>query len=246
MTFSEKIQSRKLALQKRDSMFADKYSVREYVKDKVGEKYLIPLLWVSEANDAKKIPSFENHVVIKTTHGSGGNHLEFFPNNKAISEVREKFQVALNDKYIGSYFGETQYDHIVPRVIVEEKLHLDGVVPEDFKFHVFKGTGTPKAFLQVDFDRFSSHKRNYYDETFQLMDMNIIYPNGKFNLPERSVLVEMRELAFKLLGDLEYARIDLYLFQGNIYFGEITLTPGSGFERFSNKKYDKAWGALWK
>ena len=245
-TFSEKIQCRKFNLTKNMSIYADKYAVRKYVENKIGSEYLIPLLWYSSASDFVDFPDFDEHAVIKTNHGSGVNHIEFLPTKKSKEEVVEKFKSSLSESYVGSVLGETQYDHIPRKVIIEKKLHKNGVVPVDFKFHVFNNGGEPVSFLQVDFDRFHGHKRNYYDHEFNPIDLSVIYPSGDYSLPDETYLLEMRKLAFKLLGDLGYARIDLYLFDEKVYFGEITLTPGSGFEKFSNKFYDEMWGKLWK
>lgn len=245
-TFSEKIQKRKLEMGKDTYFLADKLAVRKYVEDKIGSEYLIPLIWCSKVGNLDGLPTFEKYAVMKTNHGSGSGHLEFLPTERSKEELVNKFSNALKERYIGSYLGEKQYDAIEPRVIVEEKLNGDGPIPPDYKFHVFRNQGNVKTFLQVDFDRFTNHKRNYYDENFNLLNLEVIYSNGEYTLPEIEELKSMQDVAIKLLGDLDYARIDLYLLEEKIYFGEITLTPGSGFERFSSRETDAEWGELWR
>ena len=56
------------------TLCTDKYAVREYVKEKIGEQYLIPLVYHTN-NPADIIP--ENlpdfPCIIKTNHGCGGH-----------------------------------------------------------------------------------------------------------------------------------------------------------------------------
>lgn len=245
-TFSEKIQIRKLSIGKSESFLADKFLVREYVSKKIGDEYLIPLLWECKACDFDDFPVINDDAVIKTNHGSGSKHLEFLPSKLTPSQLREKFVEALSEGYIGELFGENQYKYIDRRVLIEKKLNLEGDVPSDFKFHVFRNDGSSVWFLQIDFDRFTDHKRNYYDSELNLLDVEVIYSKGSFSMPSREVVNRMGELSIELLGNMEYARVDLYYLDHQIYFGEITLTPGSGFEKFSSRQYDEEWGNLWK
>lgn len=136
------------------------------------------------------------------------------------------------------------YASIPRKIIIEEKI---GVVnlPADFKFHVFENNGHPKWFLQIDNGRYTNHIRNYYDSTLRLLELQVLHPNGEYQLPEACYIEKMSNLALKLADSLSYARVDFYLVKDKIYFGEITLTPGSGFEKFSDKEVDVEWGKYW-
>src|SRR5699024_2612752 len=72
-TFNEKIQWLKLYDRKKIyTKLVDKYEVKEYVKRKIGDKYIIPTygVWNCFADiDFEKLP---NQFVLKTTHDSGG------------------------------------------------------------------------------------------------------------------------------------------------------------------------------
>jgi len=50
-------------------------------------------------------------------------------------------------------------------------------------------------------------------------------------------------LARRLAEGLIYSRIDFYIYNKKIYFGEITLHHGGGFEPFFPKEYDYILGA---
>ncbi|MDK1312552.1 ATP-grasp fold amidoligase family protein [Pseudoalteromonas ardens] len=243
--FSEYIQLRKLRLGKKESVYADKYAVRKYVEEKIGTEYLIPLIGVYEKLGVDDVDTSRDDIVIKTNHGSGSAHLEIFPTDKTAKEISDKFNSALMQDYRGVLLGEVQYKYIDRRVVVEKKIGINGEVPEDFKFHVFRNGGNPIWILQVDFDRFTDHKRNYYDSELNQLDYQVIYKNGNYQLPNSKELNKMAELAIALLGDSEYMRVDLYLVGGQIYFGELTLTPGNGFEAFSSREAEAYWGELY-
>lgn len=241
-TFSEKINYRKLHPLEIYSVLADKYLVRDYVSEKIGETYLIPLKCL--LSSSREFPELTGNYVAKTTHGSGPDNLEFLPSKKTIKELKEKFELALTREFRGVRLGELHYSSVERRIIIEEKIGGDEL-PVDFKFHVFENNGHPKWFLQIDSGRYKKHIRNYYDSALTLLDLQVLHPNGEYDLPNRSHIEEMSKLALKLAIGLSYARVDLYLVNDKIYFGEITLTPGSGFEKFSDEAIDIEWGKYW-
>ena len=55
-------------------------------------------------------------------------------------------------------------------------------------------------------------------------------------------LDEMIEIAKELSKDFIFSRIDLYNIDGKIYFGEITLSPNSGFDADITRKTDIMFG----
>ncbi|WP_217528910.1 ATP-grasp fold amidoligase family protein [Vibrio metschnikovii] len=244
-TLSEKIQRRKLILGNFEASLADKYKVRSYVESVVGPDVLIPLVGVYNKLDSDVLSNIPSDAVIKTTHGSGSKHIHFMTDNCNHSEVIHKFELALTDSYVGSFLGETHYDLIERKIIIERKLDFGGESPPDYKFHILRNGSYIDWFLQVDFDRFTNHKRNYYDSKLNLLDLQVIYDNGDFQLPSFDNINKMSEIAIKLNRDMPYSRVDLYLVDNKVYFGEITLTPGSGFEKFSNRFFDEYYGSLW-
>lgn len=226
-------------------MLADKYKVRDYVSNKIGSGYLIPLVYVSDSEDFTEFPNFIGEFVAKTNHGSGPEHMEFLPSDKSRLKLFEKFKLALDNEFDGVKFAEGHYSSIPRKILIEKR--LGGVkVPEDFKFHIFENSGNPIWFLQVDEGRFDNHIRNYYDSEMNLMDLEVLHPNGEYALPAFDLIREMADLGIKLITGLKYARVDFYLVDSKIYFGEITLTPGSGFEKFSDVAIDRCFGGYWR
>ena len=104
-----------------------------------------------------------------------------------------------------------------------------------------------KWFLQVNIDRGSELKLNVYDDNFQLMDVQKTgLPNADFTLPERNHLDSMLQIAKKLADGHPYVRVDLYLVDDKVYFGELTFTPDCGFGEFSDMKVAKQFGSYFE
>ena len=54
----------------------------------------------------------------------------------------------------------------------------------------------------------------------------------------------MKQLASEIAKDFKYVRVDFYDVDGALFFGEITLHHGSGFDVFVPKDYDEYYGKL--
>ncbi|MET6991009.1 ATP-grasp fold amidoligase family protein [Sediminicola arcticus] len=241
-TFNEKIQW--LKLHDRSSLHikcADKYAVRKYVKEKIGEKYLIPLILKTtnvEDISPEKIPEYP--VIIKTNHDSGG--VSIIKNKNLInwSELRIKFQKKLNNSY-GEVKGEWQYKNITPCIIIEKLLlNKQGQIPSDYKLHCFNGR---LVFTDIHFERFTNHKRNLYDKDWNLINCRWVYDNGP-NIPKPAVYEEMKTIAEQFAKDFIYVRVDLYVIENNIFFGELTFHAGSGNEKFIPQIWDSKFGNM--
>lgn len=248
-TFNEKLQWRKFYDRKEIySICSDKYQVKEYVKQKISDKYLIPLICSLENPEDLRVvwEKFPEKFVIKSNHGSG--QIRIVTNKKDINldELIETCKNWLKINYY--YFGkEYQYKNIKPRIIVENLLMTSkGKVPEDYKFHCFNGK---VEFIQVDTDRFGDHKRSFFDKKWKLLPFTLCEkinnrPIYKINriTPKPINLNKMISLSETLSLDFDYVRVDLYNLKGKIYFGELTFNHGSGFESFFPDKYDAIYG----
>lgn len=250
-TFSQKLYYRRLYPEsKLFSKLADKYLVREYVKEKIGEEYLIPVYLVTENLTQEHWQNLPNSFVIKTTHDSGNIEIikdKSSLNNREVIQIIRKMNLGLKINYGWSNL-EKHYIEIKPRIIVE-KLLLDeeNKVPKDYKFHFFDNSGNNRIFIQIDTDRFIEHKRSIYDENLKEINMKIDTSFEKVNTKIRIENLEiLKEITKKLVQGIKYARVDYYEIKGKIYFGEITLTHGGGNEKIEPIEYDKKWGEYWK
>jgi len=230
-TFNEKLQWLKLYNRKSEyTGMTDKYKVREYVENKIGNKYLIPLIGVYntfEEIDFKKLP---NQFVLKPNHTSG----DIYMCRDKSKIIYSKLEKEVNKWLKRNYFWvnrEWSYKNIKPRIICE-KFMVDESGTELKDYKVFCFSGLPKM-IQVDFNRFVKHKRNLYDIEWNYIDASIQYPNDprvKIKKPAR--LNTILELAKVLSKGCPHIRVDFYLINEQIYFGELTFYHGSGYEKF--------------
>ncbi len=213
------------------SIVSDKLLVRDYVKEKIGAEYLIPILGIWGKYDDIDFSLLPKQFVLKCNHDSGGLVVCTDKDKLNHSETRCKIEKSLKSNFF--YIGrEYQYRNIKPMILCEEFISDNGKVPLDYKIYCFNGV--PDVIL-VCRDRFSknSHRASYlfFDQEWIFQPLN----KGDEDLQETDVpkpenLDEMIEIAKKLSKDFLFARIDLYNIGGKIYFGEITLSPNSGFD----------------
>ena len=211
--------------------FADKYLVREWIKETIGERYLVPLLGVwdrFEDIDFDKLP--ENYV-LKCNHGSGMNLV--VKNNLDKEKARELFDKWMNTNYAFRAGLEMHYADM-PRKIIAEKYieEMDGSL-YDYKIHCFGGE--PK-FIQCigdrDLKKHTGYQMNYDTEWHELDWTFEDYPRFPYEVAKPVCLDEMLDVAKKLSAGFSYVRVDLYEIKGNVLFGEMTFTPASGNYRY--------------
>jgi hypothetical protein len=241
--FNEKIQARKSNYQEPlFSLCADKYAVRKYVSNKIGDKYLIPLLYVGDKITKKDVEKLPNAFVMKTNNASKTNIIVRDKSKEDIELILNKINKYLKSKFWYRSF-EMFYSGIKPKVIVEKLLLTkDGSIPNDYKFHVFKNGPT---IIQVDLDRMTDHKRAFYNEAWEELDYTLGFKRNTKKVVKPINLKEMIGVAKKLAENFSYVRVDLYNIDGQIYFGELTFTHGSGFEKFTPDNIDYEWGKYW-
>ncbi len=268
--FNEKLQW--LKLHYRNPLMvtcADKWAVREYVKNRIGEKYLAECIGVYD--DVEKIPfeTLPQQFVLKATHGSGWNII--CPDKAKIDWILAKKKMR---KWLNSDFSkngrEWQYRQIKPQIICE-KFIIDPETPvlRDYKLFTFNGE---TKYIWVDFTEtsesgqgqeieqevgYSNPKvsegciryRNIYDTNWNLMTgRGSLYPckdTSAIRKPE--CLDEMLEVAKKLASDFPQCRVDLYVIEGKrIVFGELTFTSANGCNAFYPQSFNDELGSYIK
>ncbi|SEL71923.1 TupA-like ATPgrasp [Maribacter orientalis] len=229
---------------------ADKFLVRDFIKQKIGEEYLVPLLFhtknpedINENNLPENTP-----LIIKTNHDSGGGF--FVYNIKSINwtSLRENLKKRLSKNYY-QQSKEWQYKNIEPRIIVEKLLQdKNGNIPFDYKLHCFNGK---VRMISVDMGRGTDqHYRNWYTTSWEREKFKWSSPkeNGKNTDPSDEDLEkpmnldQMINLAEKLASSFIYVRVDLYDVDGKLYFGELTFHHDGGYRPIFPKEWDLKLG----
>lgn len=244
LTFNEKMQW--LKLYNHDPLYTilvDKFEVKGYVKEQIGEKYIIPTLGVWNSFDDIDFSKLPDQFVLKCTHDSGGLVI---CKNKATFDVKaakKKIQKSLRCNYY--YMGfEWPYKNVKPRIIAEKYMEDHNTQDlRDYKFFVFQGE--VKALFIIT--NRNSKKQNigldFFDENFQHLPFTRGHDNA-IEMPKKpETFEEMKFLAKKLSKDIPFVRVDFYDVNGQVYFGEMTFFPGGGWEPFIPQEWDYKFGS---
>jgi len=241
VTFNEKVQWLKLFdSTPLKSRLADKYLVRAWVEEKIGEQYLIPLLGVWDKFEDIDFSQLPNQFVLKANHGYNWNIIVKNKEQMNIEDSQRKFNKWLNTNF--AFFGfEMHYANIRPRIIAEHYISETEEMLYDYKVYCFDGNA---KFVLVCINRqkdlsFALYNKNWEKQPF-------IFPgkmhNGEIKKPGK--LNELITAAEKLSQGFKLARVDFYILSTGIKFGEITFTPSSGCAKFQPEEYDAIFGEL--
>ncbi|MEI7661400.1 MAG: ATP-grasp fold amidoligase family protein [Bacteroidota bacterium] len=241
-TFNEKmLYSRRFVREYPIPEFADKLLVRDYVSGKIGSKYLVPLIGVYNNSNEIRFDTLPEKFVLKTNHGSGWNIVCQNKSTLDIKHTKEQVDHWLKLNYY-TEGREWQYKNIKPVILIEEFLtNINDTPITDNKLFCFNGI--PK-FIQVDLDRFTNHRRQFYDLDWNLQEFTTMFTWEPRPVPKPKNLYEMIDIARKLSVGFKFLRVDLYNNGENLYFGELTLHHGGGCEPFIPSKYDIQLGNL--
>ena len=180
VTYNQKIMWRKLYDHNPlYSTMVDKYAVRDYVSKIIGEQYLIPLIGVWDSFDEIDFETLPNQFVLKCNHDSGGVYICKDKSNidfRKKEALRKFFNAHMQVDYYKNGGREWAYKNI-KRKIIAEKYMVDetGVELKDYKIFAFDGE---PFIIQVDYDRFTEHKRNLYTTNWNYINAAIKYPTN--------------------------------------------------------------------
>ena len=246
--FNEKIQWLKLyASTPIKTRLADKFLVRDWVKEKIGEEYLIPLLGVYDKFEDIDFSKLPDRFVIKCNHGCAYNIIVKDKSQLDLAEVKAKLDKWMSENFAFRWGYELQYRDIPPKIIIEKYIEnqLSGGDLYDYKFWCFNG--------RVEYIQFLSErnldglKMAFYDRNWRKQDFVYSYPLDAKNIPAPDNLDKMIELAETLSKNFGHVRVDFYrLDDGTIYLGEMTFTSASGLCKWNDEKINRYFGRLIK
>lgn len=244
-TFNEKLQWLKLYYRKPEfTLMVDKYEVKEYVKKEIGDEYVIPTLGVWDKPEDIEWDVLPNQFVLKTTHGGGNEGIVICRDKSSFNKdnsIRKLNKNLCTDLY--TIWREWPYKNVQKRIIAEKYMQDEsGYELKDYKFFCFGGI---PHFIQLDFDRFTEHKKNLYSLDWELLPFEFNYPRHPECLFQRPKgLNKMIEVAKKLSKGIPFVRVDLYNINGDIFVGELTFFPAGGMGKFQPKEWDKKFGDM--
>ncbi|MDU0349606.1 ATP-grasp fold amidoligase family protein [Actinomyces sp. MRS3W] len=245
-TFTEKAQWLKLY----DSTpikgrLADKYLMREFVAQQIGEEYLVPLVGVWDSADDIDFDALPDRYVLKATHGSRWNLV--VPEGRALNVASARRQLTdwLGRRMAMTGGFELHYEFCEPRIVCEQFLQDDSGGLRDYKFMAFNGQ--VQFAITVD-GRFTEERMVTVlpDWSRAPFRYNAHYDRGEdaaADLSRPQHLEEMLEITTQLARDFALARVDFYEVAGRVYVGEITFTSSNGLPRFAPAHYDAVVGS---
>ena len=245
-TFSEKLQWLKSHGDIRlKTMLADKFDVREFVKNKIGDEHLVELLPLNRDLDLviNSIDDLDwdllpNQFVLKLTKGSGFNIIcgdkSKLDKNGILKQLKEWLKI--NNYYLSR---EPQYRG--NNKIIAERLLKYNIT--DYKFFCFDGK---PEYVELYIDRLGNHRKVFYDMNWKKAGFTTAGDSMDGESPMPAVFSEMVEIARKLSEGFTFVRVDLYENEGKVYFGEMTFHPAGGYTPITPKEWDYRLGELIK
>lgn len=241
-TYTEKLQWLKVYDHRPEyTTMVDKYAVKKYVANKIGEEYVIPLIGVWEKVEDIDFSSLPDRFVLKVSHDSGGIVICKDKSQLDIVQTKKYLKKLLKRNY---YCGtrEWPYKNVKPRIIAEEYME-DSYLGElrDYKFFTFGGVPKVVYIAQGRGNR-EATVADFYDMEFNHLPFTIDHDMAEIP-PEKPVNFElMQQLATKLSEGTPQLRVDFYEVEGKVYFGEMTFFHCSGWAPFHPEEWDKTFG----
>lgn len=242
-TMNEKLQWLKLYNRKSEyTTMVDKVLVKEYVARIIGEKYIVPLLAVWDSPENIDFDTLPNSFVLKTNHSGGNTGVIIVKDKSDINrqEIKRRLSVSLKSN-IYNIHREWPYKNVKKKILAEAYLGDDLA---DYKFYCYNGHADV-VLICVD-RQIGDPKFYFFDKDWKLKRYN---KRGKeasesFTLPKPNGIDKMFELASILSKGIPFVRVDFYNVNGNIYFGEITFFPDSGFDTNRLPESDLLFGKM--
>ena len=242
-TYNEKLQWLKIYdRQDRYTKMVDKYEAKNYVKNIIGQEYIIPTIGIYDKFEDINFDKLPQQFVMKCTHDSGGLVICKDKNKLNLKETKKKINKCLKVNYFNCW-KEWPYKNVKPRIIIEKYMsNSDSEGINDYKFFCFNGK-VKLLFIATDRVRENEEtKFDFYDENFNHLPIKNGHPNAIIPPSKPINFEKMKELAEILSTDIPHLRVDFYEINGKIYFGELTFSHWAGMVPFEPEEYDLILG----
>lgn len=221
------------------TLLADKYRVKEYVKDQIGEEYVVPCLGCWERVDDIDFDLLPSQFVLKCNHNSGGAVICKDKRSLKVESAKERLQRSYNDDFF-KYSRVWPYKNIKRCILADKYLddHM-GTELRDYKWWCFNGEPRVMYITNKSKDIFE----NFYDMEFNALDITHGYRRITPEITKPAEFELMKQLAAKLSSGIPFVRVDFFDIEGHVYFGEFTFYDWGGMKPLSDK-WEKKLGEL--
>lgn len=220
---------------------ADKYLVRDWIREKIGENYLTKLYGVWDDPADIDFSSLPYQFVLKLNHSSGCNIIVKDKSEIEIGAIIKRLQKWKSFNY--AYHAlEMHYRDIVPKVICEE--YLDGVADELYEYKIYCFHGIPVYINCLIENTKLSRRSSYYNLKWEKLPFSYGDPFDECDVPRPNGLENMLEVTKILCKGFRHVRVDWYILKDDrLVFGEMTFTPWAGRHPFIPNEYDAVFGS---
>lgn len=243
-TFNEKLQWLKLYDRKPEyTMMVDKYEVKKYIAEQIGEEYVIPTLGVWDSPEDIDFDSLPEKFALKCNHNSGlGMYICKDKTKMNVEKVKKELWRGIKQNYYWSG-REWPYKNVKPRIIAEQYME-DSETAELRDYKIFCFNGVAKAmFVATERQKSGEEvKFDFFDMDFKHLCLKQGHPNADVCPVKPKLLDEMKRLAEKLSYNIPHVRVDFYEVNGRVYFGEFTFYHFSGVVPFNPEEWDYKFG----
>ena len=244
-SFNEKINWMKLNYYNPiEKNIIDKYEFKNYIKEKLGEGYTIPLIGIYDSINEIDFTKLPNSFVIKITNQGSAQGVKIIKDKTKMNIDKLKYELSdlmQNWNSIYWYCFSRGYKDIKPRIIAEEYIEQENGQLCDYKFHCFHGE--IKIILAVK-DRIfgKGHKMSFLTPDWKELNIHRGDANLITKVEKPAAFDEMVKIAQKLSAPFPFVRVDFYNAKGKVYVGELTFTPMGGFGKYVPEKWDYILG----
>lgn len=241
-TFNEKLQWLKLYNRNPEySRIVDKYEFKNYISEKIGSEYVIPTIGRWDKFDDIDFDALPEKFVLKCNHDSGGLVICKDKSTFDKQAAKEKIEKCLKVNYY--WRGrEWPYKNVKPCIIAEEYLDLPSGLTE---YKIFSFNGEAKV---IDVCKGIAHTGNrtntFFDRDFNRLPVQTLLPNQKEEEQKPAEYRQLLDIADKLSQGIPQVRVDFYIFNGQIYVGEMTFFHNSGLCPINPYEWDEKMGDM--
>lgn len=218
----------------------DKYESKSYVKEKVGEQYIVKTYGIYDNFDEIDFNKLPNKFIMKCTHDSGGTFICKDKMNFNYKKAKKVIKKCLKRKYFYLH-REWPYKNVKPRIIIEELLENKNS-KDLLEYNFFMFNGKPEFFMLCYGDKRTNRYNDYYDMDCKRLNIKLDYMTSDNNITKPKNFDKMVEISKKLSANIPSLRVDLYVCNNKIYVGELTFFHWAGFTNFEPQKYDLYYG----
>lgn len=249
-TYTEKIQWYKLYYDGDGHLerIVDKYLMKEYIREKLGEGYTVPLIgaWTEIKDLERDWDKLPEEFCLKSTVQSDGKFIEFIHNKIDLSFKKKKREWAKwllpKNTIINSY--DRAYYKCVPRIIAEQ--YLENIKNQLFDYKVFCFGGQPFC-IESAMERFEGGIPIFTFYDLEWNKLNVTsgnHPND--DVPKPVHLAEMLELSKVLSAGFPHIRVDFFDTEEKLYIAELTLYTGGGYSIYNPQSFNEKMGSIFK